>query len=81
MGNFNHKVQVSVTKQILKLIRTYPFIVVLCFTTLLLKCNGDESSSLYVPRNEDNFKSSSSLSLNEKVAFQNKDSKLRNKRF
>ena len=81
MGNFNHKVQVSVTKQILKLIRTYPFIVVLCFTTLLLKCNGDESSSLYVPRNEDNFKSSSSSSLNEKVAFQNEDIKLKNKRF
>ena len=82
MGNFNLKVHVSVTKRRLKLVRTYPFIIVLCFTTLLLKCNGDESStSLNVPRNEDNFKSSSSLSLNEKVAFQNKDSKLKNKRF
>ena len=83
MGNFDHKVHVSVNKQKFKLVRTYPFVViVLCFTTLLLKCNGDESSSLYVPRNKDNFKSSSALSLNENVAFQNEaHTKLKNKRF
>ena len=82
MGNFDQKVHISVNKQKFKLVRTYPFvIVVLCFTTLLLKCNGDESSSLYVPRNVDDFKSSSSLSLNEELVFQIKDSKPKNKRF
>ena len=88
MGNFGQKVPVSVDTHNIKSVRTYPlFIIVLCLTFLLLKCNGDETSNINFSIDKgklevlDQQKPSSLLPSNIKLQLQNKDTKFINKRY
>ena len=83
MGNYDKQMCPALNGSFLKLIRTC--IIVLCFSNLLLKCQGDETSNIYLSKNAKSLKILSNQevilkSSNKKVSSKNKD-ELINKRF
>ena len=54
MGNYDKQMCPALNGSFLKLIRTC--ILVLCFSNLLLKCQGDETSSIYLSKNAKSLK-------------------------
>ena len=54
MGNYDKQMCPALNGSFLKLIRTC--IIVLCFSNLLLKCQGDETSNIYLSKNAKSLK-------------------------
>ena len=54
MGSYDKQMCPALNGSFLKLIRTC--IIVLCFSNLLLKCQGDETSNIYLSKNAKSLK-------------------------